>query len=77
MSVAVVPSSIEGAELLTEDEICKDITSMGVKYGIDAAEQQSLWKLSVIMEKHMLLLVGKQPRNGQDGWVEYNFTIRI
>lgn len=66
----------EGATLLTEQDIIKDLTHIGVKFGI---------KKDVIAEfianrmycKSYVLAAGEDPRDGKDGFIEYNFSTHL
>ena len=66
------PPFIGGSEL-DKNEIIQDLKHMGVNYGIDESVIDTF-----INErqygKPYVIAVGKEPRNGKDGYIEYKFN---
>ncbi|MDO5383117.1 MAG: FapA family protein [Eubacteriales bacterium] len=65
-----------GADLLSVDEIVRDLEYIGIKHGI----QESVIKDFVATREYgkaYTVALGSEPRNGSDGYIEYKFDIDL
>lgn len=65
-----------GAQMLSEDEIVRDLQNIGIKFGIDKNEIQS-YISNRDYGKSYVLAKGKAPREGSDGSIEYKFNVDL
>lgn len=73
---AVFYPPFEGANELSEQEIIRDLQSIGVKYGIDnSAIQQYLGQKEYC--KAYVIARGLAPKQGTDGKMVYNFNVDL
>lgn len=66
------PPFIDGT-MLDRNEIIQDLNHIGVKYGIDDSVIDSFINKRQYGKSYVVAL-GTQPRNGQDGYIEYKFN---
>ena len=65
-----------GADMLTMEEIVKDLQYLGIKHGID---NNSIEQMLSVREygKAYNVAAGTAPRDGQDGYIEYKFNTEL
>lgn len=73
---AVFYPPFEDGELMSKEEIIKDIQNIGVKYGIDEGMVNSFVN-NREYGKAYVIANGKEPRNGTDGFIEYKFDVDL
>lgn len=66
----------EGANILSEAEIIRDLENIGIKYEINRSEIQNFLQ-NRDYGKSYVLASGKEPREGADGKVEYRFNVDL
>jgi uncharacterized protein (DUF342 family) len=73
---AVFYPPFEGASDLTENEICRDLENMGIRYGILQENIHKFVETKTYGDSFMVAQ-GKQPRHGKDGYIEYKFNPQL
>lgn len=73
---AVFYPPFAGAPELSTEEIIRDIKSLGVKIGIDEERIKAFIEDRRYFETYVVA-VGKKPRDGYEGYVEYKFNTEL